>query len=608
MNIQADLGLLEKAGLVQPTVARPQLAYAFRHGLIQDAAYSTLLRSQRRQWHQAAGEVLESDYLAAASAPDEALAPVLGEHFAIAGDDARAVRYFERAADSAFARYANVEAAAFYARALELALSQPANALDPARLQALFLHNGQALEKSSRYEAALQCYAQMEQVAQARGQTAMQLAAVTAQATIYSTANLYNDPAEGQRLLEQAARLAAELNDRAAQAGIYWNLLLLATTRGDDAAERVRYGERSLALARELDLREQTALTLTDIWYGYAGLGQWERARRALEEAAALGRQVDNPSLLPEALMRLSVVALAQGDYDAAAAYSDESYQVALARNSLDLQGLSRAMVGSAYFERGEFDTAIRLMEAAVQAGLATGNVTVLTGTRGDLGRVYGELGMPARGLELALNALADAEARFPLLAAWARANVVRLHLYQEDVARAEAAAATLEPFEQARRKTGFIAPMWIGAGLAAGELALARGDAAQATRGLTDLVETLRADGLRYGLPDAFCWRARAHLALGELALARADLRQAASHAQALGGRRILWQVLVAQGDVDAQSGLPEAAADARRQARRLVQALAQRAPTVELRSAFLAQPRVRALLEEADQERPTG
>ena len=76
------------ARLLSETRQLPEPVYRFRHALIQEAIYGGLLTSQRRQFHARAAWGLE----AASAAHVEDVAPVLGHHYAMAGEKARAVR------------------------------------------------------------------------------------------------------------------------------------------------------------------------------------------------------------------------------------------------------------------------------------------------------------------------------------------------------------------------------------------------------------------------------------------------------------------------------------------------------------------------------------
>src|ERR1051325_3095540 len=117
MPLQTDLTTLEATGLIRLSQVEPELEYLFRHALIQDAAYNSLLKNNRRTLHQAVGETLERLY------PDrrDELSPVLGQHFLEAGDEARALNYFSLAGDVALKIYANAEAALHYTHAIEIA-------------------------------------------------------------------------------------------------------------------------------------------------------------------------------------------------------------------------------------------------------------------------------------------------------------------------------------------------------------------------------------------------------------------------------------------------------------------------------------------------------
>src|SRR5688572_17076598 len=133
-----NLTHLELAGLIHLAQTMPEVEYLFRHALLQDAAYGVLLLNDGKQLHQAVGEALERRY----SARLDEISPVLGHHFAQAGDAERALHYFTLAGDAAGRAYALTEAIAHYSRAIELA-SQADNS-SSTQLRHLFNRRGNA--------------------------------------------------------------------------------------------------------------------------------------------------------------------------------------------------------------------------------------------------------------------------------------------------------------------------------------------------------------------------------------------------------------------------------------------------------------------------------
>ena len=79
MNLHAQLNHLQDAGLIQLVQERPELEYLFRHALVQDAAYGSMLHSDRGNIHQRIGETLESLF---ADNLNE-VAGVIGHHFLV---------------------------------------------------------------------------------------------------------------------------------------------------------------------------------------------------------------------------------------------------------------------------------------------------------------------------------------------------------------------------------------------------------------------------------------------------------------------------------------------------------------------------------------------
>jgi hypothetical protein len=62
MTLQRELGRLVEAELVYQKGVPPQSTYVFKHALIQDAAYQSLLKSTRQQYHQRIAQVLEAQF------------------------------------------------------------------------------------------------------------------------------------------------------------------------------------------------------------------------------------------------------------------------------------------------------------------------------------------------------------------------------------------------------------------------------------------------------------------------------------------------------------------------------------------------------------------
>jgi class 3 adenylate cyclase len=118
-DLAPALRRLEDAGLVHRRGAPPGATYSFRHALLRDAAYGMLLRGQRRTLHARVAEALEELRPEAAEREPQ----VLAWHCANAGLTDRAVALWRRAGERSAARYANLEAAEHFRRALERSAS-----------------------------------------------------------------------------------------------------------------------------------------------------------------------------------------------------------------------------------------------------------------------------------------------------------------------------------------------------------------------------------------------------------------------------------------------------------------------------------------------------
>jgi predicted ATPase len=116
--LQDALARLIEAELLLIRGAPPHASYAFKHALVQDTAYSTMLRARRQALHGAIAQVLEKRF--PDTAPD-----VLAQQFEGAGQNEKAIHHWQRAAERDLRRFAMKESIAHYSSALRVIAAMP---------------------------------------------------------------------------------------------------------------------------------------------------------------------------------------------------------------------------------------------------------------------------------------------------------------------------------------------------------------------------------------------------------------------------------------------------------------------------------------------------
>jgi class 3 adenylate cyclase/tetratricopeptide (TPR) repeat protein len=122
-ELQSALDRLGAAGLLFRQGVSPHATYLFKHALVQDAAYGTLLRSHRQQLHCRIVTTLEEEFPEIIELQPE----ILARHSAEAGLDEKAIKYWRLAGEQAVRRASNREAIGHFRRALALSEKQPPN-------------------------------------------------------------------------------------------------------------------------------------------------------------------------------------------------------------------------------------------------------------------------------------------------------------------------------------------------------------------------------------------------------------------------------------------------------------------------------------------------
>ena len=120
-DMQSALSLLEQADIIYRVGVSPLVRFAFKHVLLRDAIYDSLLRSKKQQIHADIAGILERDFPELAENQPE----VLAFHYQEAGNHQQAIRCWFKSGQRALTHSANVEAIANLRKALRLASALP---------------------------------------------------------------------------------------------------------------------------------------------------------------------------------------------------------------------------------------------------------------------------------------------------------------------------------------------------------------------------------------------------------------------------------------------------------------------------------------------------
>jgi class 3 adenylate cyclase len=173
-ELQAALARLSEAGLLFCRGLPPASSYLFKHALVLDTAYGTLLRSRRQEMHARVAAVLSQDFAELAERQPELLA----QHLTAAGDNERAVEQWLRAGQYAASRVAYREAIAHLERGLAALRSLPEGSDRDKHEIGLQLALGLCLFTANGAAAGLPSYSRAQELAEQHGNSLQRFEAV----------------------------------------------------------------------------------------------------------------------------------------------------------------------------------------------------------------------------------------------------------------------------------------------------------------------------------------------------------------------------------------------------------------------------------------------
>jgi class 3 adenylate cyclase/tetratricopeptide (TPR) repeat protein len=498
VKLSTGLAKLFESGLLFEERDGAQRVYAFKHALVRDAAYQTLLKSRRRELHQKTAEILDDRFLETARGQPE----VLAYHYAEGRVPAKAVSYWLAAGQIAAARSASAEASSHAAKGLELIAGLPADQSRDRNELALQCILGPALVDIAGHSAdkTVKAFERAKTLMEATGDTTRRDEVLT------GLTNTYNNRAEYRKsmaLREEMLRLAEASGDATSLCAAHRGIASLHNIFGNFELAK-KHGEIALGLydeathsplawrfVHDLGVSTESQLAIT-LWH----LGEFERSRAlsasAIERANRLGHANSIGYALAHegymaAFLRFDLKGLEQGAKGLLA--------IKDARGSLPWEMWGRYMQFFAFARSGVSDKALAAMTEGLSVrdrmkNRAAGSTVTLMAAE-----VFLRSGQHSRALEAIESCILLSDTTGEK---WMLAEVFRVKadtVLAMDAAASEGAAlAALEQSVETARRQGSRA-FELRASLSLAKLLHAKGRGEEACTQLSEVVARFPAD-----------------------------------------------------------------------------------------------------------------
>jgi TOMM system kinase/cyclase fusion protein len=358
----------------------PQATYLFKHALIQDAAYQSLLRSTRQQYHQRIAQVLEERF------PEfrETQPELLAHHYTEAGLSEQAIAYWQRAGQRSIARSAYVEAINNLSTGLECLKVLPETPERITHELTLLMALGRALIATKGYAASEvgATYTRARALCQ-QGVQSPQLFPV-----LFGLWQFYVLQAElplARELGEQLLALAQHLQDSAYVLEAHRSLAFTLFSLGEMAAARAQ-AEQGIALYHPHNHHAHVftygqdpgtsclAYAALALWY----LGYPEQALQRCHEMLKLARERSHPFSLAHALYFASLLHQHRREVHEARECAEAAIALATEHGFALYVVRGRLQRSWALTEQGQLSEGIDQMRQSLTAYRGTGSGLVL--------------------------------------------------------------------------------------------------------------------------------------------------------------------------------------------------------------------------------------
>jgi class 3 adenylate cyclase/tetratricopeptide (TPR) repeat protein len=567
-SVDEEVTDLLKRGILVEVPDRPAML-GFRHALMQEVAYDTILKRTRKQLHRrVADHFIETDGNARA----------IAHHLVASGDPLKAFPYLVEAGLEASRSMALADAIDLLTTAID---NTPVDA-DPEQIERAHDGLGDAYSLIPDLSQAAAAYQRLYEFGEDRGRPAAKVAALNRLA--YATAALGADLNKASDYLADARRIAEENHDDLGLAEYHMNACFIASMAGDPN-KAVAHDEETVRIGEEAGSGRIRLLGLVRRATNYILLLDFERGLPAVEESLEAAREAGLEEAV--AIIEFSGAGFARalrGDVRGAAELAEHAF-IALERYGSFYMAMNRRFVGNWKYELGYLEDALSRFVDTRRTGDRVGQPFVTAVASSGMALVYGTAGMedeipPLRDeVEASLNGpLGD------FLASTALADLGFASLLSGQL---DSASRDFEAGLAVSSSTRFLEGPRLLAGraltlIAVDDLTGAASALAEA-RSIIDEKELAMYEAL-VGLAEG-----RLRMGQGDLAGAEANLVRAQENAMSIGQRITQVLILNARAELAQLTGDGELAKQHLGQAHEVVASVAEQIADEQLRTSFV-------------------
>jgi class 3 adenylate cyclase/predicted ATPase len=401
-ELRSALDRLVEAGLLFRQGVPPNATYLFKHALVQDAAYGTLLREPRRALHARIAETLESRFAGTAESEPE----ILARHCTEAGLIEKAAGLWGKAGERSLEHSALAEAAAQLTRALRQIATlpgTPALRREQIKLQValitplIHVKGYAAAETKAAAEQARLLIGQAEALGEAPDDPLLLFS------VLYSLSIANQIAFNGDAFRESTAHFLALAKTQQATVPLMIGLRLVANSlllTGDIAGSRIHY-DQAIALYNATEHRGLVARFGQDIRvsaHSFRSIGLWmlgypEAALADTDHALKDAREIGQAATLMFALQVTLVTFLYAGNYSTANANVDELVTLADEKGTLYWKAEGLLIRGCLLARTGRASNAIQMITYWIAIFRSTGATWLIPAYFSFLASAYAEVG-----------------------------------------------------------------------------------------------------------------------------------------------------------------------------------------------------------------------